>query len=151
MSALLDLQHVSIQFHTDAGTVQAVRDVSFSLNEKETLAIVGESGCGKSVLCKSILHLLPHSGHISSGKVLFNGRDLVPLSEKAMDQIRGREISMIFQDPMTSLNPTLSIGRQIAEALILHENLSKAQAKERALYWMETVGIDKSDRSHVVL
>ena len=142
MSALLDLQHVSIQFHTDAGTVQAVRDVSFSLNEKETLAIVGESGCGKSVLCKSILHLLPHSGHISSGKVLFNGRDLAPLSEKAMDQIRGREISMIFQDPMTSLNPTLSVGRQIAEALILHENLSKAQAKERALYWMETVGID---------
>ena len=111
MSALLDLQHVSIQFHTDAGTVQAVRDVSFSLNEKETLAIVGESGCGKSVLCKSILHLLPHSGHISSGKVLFNGQDLAPLSEKAMDQIRGREISMIFQDPMTSLNPTLSVAQ----------------------------------------
>ncbi|MFR4009007.1 MAG: ATP-binding cassette domain-containing protein [Christensenellales bacterium] len=128
MSALLDLQHVSIQFHTDAGTVQAVRDVSFSLNEKETLAIVGESGCGKSVLCKSILHLLPHSGHISSGKVLFNGRDLAPLSEKAMDQIRGR-ISMIFQDPMTSLNPTLSVGRQIPRRLFYMKISPKPRPK----------------------
>ena len=142
MRALLDVQNVSIQFRTDTSVVQAVRDVSFSLYEQETLAIVGESGCGKSVLCKAILHLLPHSGFISSGKVLFNGQDLAALSSKEMDRLRGSEISMVFQDPMTSLNPTLSIGRQITEAILLHEKVSKKQAKEQALYWMETVGID---------
>ena len=105
MRALLQADNVSIQFHTSQSTVQAVRGVSFSLYEGETLAIVGESGCGKSVLCKSILRLLPHSGAISNGKLLFQGQDLTALSEKAMDRIRGREIAMVFQDPMTSPQP----------------------------------------------
>lgn len=142
MRALLEVQNVSIQFESESGIVQAVRDVSFALCEQETLAIVGESGCGKSVLCKAILHLLPHSGSISGGKVLLNGRDLSGLSSKEMDQLRGSEVSMVFQDPMTSLNPTLSIGRQIMEAILLHERVSKQQARAQALYWMETVGID---------
>ena len=142
MHPILDVEDLSIQFHTPKATVQAVRGVSFSLLEGETLAIVGESGCGKSVLCKSILHLLPHSGAISNGKILFQGKDLVSLSSEEMNQIRGCEISMVFQDPMTSLNPTLSIGKQIMEVILLHQKVSKQQAKEQALTWMQTVGID---------
>lgn len=142
MRALLQTDNVSIQFHTSQSTVQAVRGVSFSLYEGETLAIVGESGCGKSVLCKSILRLLPHSGAISNGKLLFQGQDLTALSEKAMDRIRGREIAMVFQDPMTSLNPTMSVGKQIMEVILQHEKVSKKEAKARALFWMETVGLD---------
>ena len=142
MRALLQADNVSIQFHTSQSTVQAVRGVSFSLYEGETLAIVGESGCGKSVLCKSILRLLPHSGAISNGKLLFQGQDLTALSEKEMDRIRGREIAMVFQDPMTSLNPTMSVGKQIMEVILQHEKISKKEAKARALFWMETVGLD---------
>ena len=144
MHALLEADNVSIQFHTSQSTVEAVRGVSFSLYEGETLAIVGESGCGKSVLCKSILRLLPHSGTISNGKLLFQGQDLAALSEREMDRIRGREIAMVFQDPMTSLNPTMSVGKQIMEVILQHEKVSKKEARERALFWMQTVGLDLS-------
>lgn len=145
MHALLEADNVSIQFHTSQSTVEAVRGVSFSLYEGETLAIVGESGCGKSVLCKSILRLLPHSGTISNGKLLFQGQDLAALSEREMDRIRGREIAMVFQDPMTSLNPTMSVGKQIMEVILQHEKVSKKEARERALFWMQTVGLDRPE------
>ena len=134
MRALLQTDNVSIQFHTSQSTVQAVRGVSFSLYEGETLAIVGESGCGKSVLCKSILRLLPHSGAISNGKLLFQGQDLTALSEKAMDRIRGREIAMVFQDPMTSLNPTMSVGKQIMEVILQHEKVSKKRPRRARFF-----------------
>ena len=148
MRALLQTDNVSIQFHTSQSTVQAVRGVSFSLYEGETLAIVGESGCGKSVLCKSILRLLPHSGAISNGKLLFQGQDLTALSEKAMDRIRGREIAMVFQDPMTSLNPLKSIGKQIQETVELHQGLKGEAAKKKTLEILEDVGISEPERRY---
>ena len=146
MRALLQTDNVSIQFHTSQSTVQAVRGVSFSLYEGETLAIVGESGCGKSVLCKSILRLLPHSGAISNGKLLFQGQDLTALSEKAMDRIRGREIAMVFQDPMTSLDPTMQIGKQIMEGMLWHFKMPKDQAYKKAVELLEEVGITDAEK-----
>lgn len=146
MRALLQADNVSIQFHTSQSTVQAVRGVSFSLYEGETLAIVGESGCGKSVLCKSILRLLPHSGAISNGKLLFQGQDLTALSEKAMDRIRGREIAMVFQDPMTSLDPTMTIGKQIMEGMRYHYKTPRAEAYKRAVELLEEVGIEDAEK-----
>ena len=146
MGNLLELNNLCVSFKTEEGEVQAVRGVSFKLNKGETLAIVGESGCGKSVLCKSIIQVLPRNGYIKDGEILFKGKDLSKASQKSMEKIRGKDISMIFQDPMTSLNPTISIGKQIMESIIIHQKLNKQEAKQRAIELIELVGIDNSEK-----
>ncbi|HID1248948.1 TPA: ABC transporter ATP-binding protein [Clostridioides difficile] len=146
MEHLLEVNNLSVSFKVEEGEVQAVRNVSFNLKKGETLAIVGESGCGKSVLCKSLMRILPYNGYIKNGEVLLKSSDLVKKSEKEMEDIRGKNISMIFQDPMTSLNPTISIGKQIAEAVIINQGISKSEAKKRAIELIELVGIDNPEK-----
>ncbi|PGS50994.1 ABC transporter ATP-binding protein [Bacillus sp. AFS041924] len=142
MSKLLEVKDLCVSFYTHAGEVQAVRGVSFDLKKGETLAIVGESGSGKSVTSKALMGLIPNPpGKIKSGEILFDGKDLAKLNEKEMQGIRGKEISMIFQDPMTSLNPVLTIGYQITEGLIKHQKMSKTEAKKIALELINLVGI----------
>lgn len=134
MEKILEVKDLHISFHTYAGEVQAIRGVSFDLYKGETLAIVGESGSGKSVTTKSLMRLLPESNSkIKAGQILFDGKDIAKASEKQMQKIRGKEISMIFQDPMTSLNPTMTIGKQISEPLIKHQKISKAEAKKNGI------------------
>lgn len=143
MENLLEVKNLSVSFDSPAGEVQAVRDVSFLLKKGEVLAIVGESGCGKSVLCKSIMKLLPASARIKEGKILIRGCDITNYREQDMQKIRGSIFSMIFQDPMTSLNPTIKIGQQIAEAILVHEKkMTKEQVYQRVIELMELVGID---------
>ena len=142
MEKMIQIKNLHVQFSTYGGRVQAVRGVSFDLHKGETLAIVGESGCGKSVTSQSIMRLIPTPpGRITSGSILFKGQDLTKLPEKKMRDIRGADISMIFQDPMTALNPTLRVGEQIAENIMQHENISKEKAKEKAFEMLELVGI----------
>lgn len=139
---ILEVKDLKINFKTYAGLVHAVRGVNFDLKEGETLAIVGESGSGKSVTSNALMKLIPQPpGIYESGQILFNGRDLVPLSDKEMSKIRGNEIAMIFQDPMTSLNPTMKVGRQITEVILQHKKVSKADAKKRAIELLTQVGI----------
>ncbi|MEB2298186.1 ABC transporter ATP-binding protein [Lysinibacillus xylanilyticus] len=139
---ILEVKDLKINFKTYAGLVHAVRGVNFDLKEGETLAIVGESGSGKSVTSNALMKLIPQPpGIYESGQILFNGRDLVPLSDKEMSKIRGNEIAMIFQDPMTSLNPTMKVGRQITEVILHHKKVSKADAKKRAIELLTQVGI----------
>ena len=139
---ILEVKDLKINFKTYAGLVHAVRGVTFDLKEGETLAIVGESGSGKSVTSNALMKLIPQPpGIYESGQILFNGRDLVPLSDKQMSKIRGNEIAMIFQDPMTSLNPTMKVGRQITEVILQHKKVSKAEAKKRAIELLTQVGI----------
>lgn len=142
----MEVNNLYVSFKVEEGEVQAVRNVSFNLKKGETLAIVGESGCGKSVLCKSLMRILPYNGYIKNGEVLLKSSDLVKKAEKEMEDIRGKNISMIFQDPMTSLNPTISIGKQIAEAVIIHQGISKSEAKKRAIELIELVGIDNPEK-----
>ncbi|MCI5792673.1 MAG: ABC transporter ATP-binding protein [Lachnospiraceae bacterium] len=143
MSQLLEVNNLSVSFFTPEGEVQAVRDVSFSLKAGEVLAIVGESGCGKSVMCKSIMKLLPAAAKIKSGSIRVNGIDITEYKERDMTKLRGKLFSMVFQDPMTSLNPTMTIGEQIGEAVRIHyPKLSKEEVKNRVLELMTLVGID---------
>lgn len=140
--AILTVKDLTISFHTSEGTVHAVRGVDFDLKEGETLALVGESGSGKSVSTKAITQLLPKKHtEIKKGTIEFNDKDLLQLTEHEMNQIRGKDIAMIFQDPMTSLNPTLTVGKQITEPLEEHQGLDKHQAKKKAISLMEKVGI----------
>ena len=138
---LLEVEDLSTCFMTRKGAVPSVHHVSFSLAKGETLAIVGESGCGKSVTSLSIMRLVPHPGQIVGGRILFHGQDLLQLSEQEMRKIRGNRISMIFQEPMTSLNPVLTIGDQISEVFRLHRKLDKRSALERSEQMLEMVGI----------
>lgn len=139
---ILEVNNLKVSFDIDAGEVQAVRGVDFYLDKGETLAIVGESGSGKSVTTKALMQLLPSKvGRIKEGSILFDGKDLAKLEEKEMQKIRGKEIGMIFQDPMTSLNPTMKIGKQVMEPLIKHQKLSKSDAKKRALDILDLVGL----------
>ena len=139
---ILEVDGLKTYFFTREGIVKAVDDVSIYLNKGETLGIVGESGCGKSITALSILRLVPNPpGRIISGSVTLNGRNLLELSEEKMRDIRGNEISMIFQEPMTSLNPVLTIGQQISEALILHQGMSKAEALARSIEMLRLVRI----------
>jgi peptide/nickel transport system ATP-binding protein len=141
-AALLEVEELKTHFFTRDGVVRAVDGVSLSVGHGETLAVVGESGCGKSVTSLSILRLIASPpGRIVAGRVRFQGRDLLELSERAMRDIRGNDISMIFQEPMTSLNPVLTVGRQIAETLTLHRGLDRAAAKARAIEMLRLVGI----------
>ncbi|WP_080145600.1 ABC transporter ATP-binding protein [Marinilactibacillus piezotolerans] len=146
MSNILEVKDLKITFDTYAGKVQAIRGVSFDLKKGETLAIVGESGSGKSVTTRSIMQLLSQNANIEEGQILFDGQDLVKTSEKEMQNIRGKKIAMIFQDPMTSLNPTMTIEKQIAEPLRLHQNMNKQQAAERALELLKLVGLPDAEK-----
>ncbi len=144
MEELLRIENLSVGIKSPAGKVQAVRDVSFTLHPGEVLAIVGESGCGKSMLCKTIMKLLPKSAKIEGGKIIANGVDITDYSDKDMRKLRGKLFSMIFQDPMTALNPTITIGKQIAEAILIHEpKLPKEEVYNRVIELMELVGIQQ--------
>jgi peptide/nickel transport system ATP-binding protein len=144
---LLEIEDLRTWFFTRDGVVRAVDGVSFHVGEGETLAVVGESGCGKSVTALSILRLVAvPPGRVVSGRISFAGQDLLALSEAAMRRIRGNEISMIFQEPMTSLNPVLTIGRQIGETLTLHQGLSTREARARALEMLRVVQIPEAER-----
>lgn len=144
---ILKVENLKTTFFTDEGVIPAVDNVSFHLDEKETLAIVGESGCGKTVTSLSILRLIPYPpGKITDGHIYYNDRDLLALSEKEMRAIRGNDISMIFQEPMTSLNPVFTVGAQIMESLIVHQNMSKADARKRAIEMIRLVGIPAPEK-----
>ena len=146
MSKLLEVKNLTIEIHTDHGTVYPCRGVSFDLNEDETLCIVGESGSGKSITVKGIMGLLPKTARIVEGSVMFGGRDLTKLPEKQMLSLRGSDISMIFQDPMTSLNPTMTVGSQIMEVLKEHrKDMSNQQRKNRTLELIQLVGINNPE------
>ncbi|WP_391509624.1 ABC transporter ATP-binding protein [Bacillus pumilus] len=139
---ILEVKDLAISFKTYGGEVQAIRGVNFHLNKGETLAIVGESGSGKSVTSQAIMRLIPMPpGYFKRGQILFDGQDIVKKTEKQMQNIRGKDISMIFQDPMTSLNPTMKVGKQITEVLFKHEQISKEAAEKRAIELLELVGI----------
>ena len=128
MSDVLDIKNLTVHIPTDSGNVEAVRDVSLTLQEGETLAIVGESGCGKSILCKSIMKLLPQSARITGGSIKVCGRDITTYSDREMCRLRGELFSMIFQDPMTTLDPTMTIGSQIAKVVRIHNPKMKREA-----------------------
>jgi peptide/nickel transport system ATP-binding protein len=144
--ALLEVENLQTHFATADGVNRAVDGLSFSVEAGETVAIVGESGCGKSVTSMSILRLIPEPPGKIAGAIRFQGKDLLKLSEREMRAIRGNEISMIFQEPMTSLNPVLSIGQQIGEALRLHQGLSKKDAEARAVEMLKLVGIPAPEK-----
>ncbi len=145
--SLLEVRNLKTYFYTDAGIGKAVDDVSFSLDRGKTLGIVGESGCGKSVTSLSIMRLVdPVTGRYEGGEIIFDGRDILKLPEKEMQRLRGDRLSMIFQEPMTSLNPVFTIGYQISESLILHKGLDKRQARKRAVELLEMVGVPEPAR-----
>ena len=147
MALLLDVQELKTTFMTAGGLVRAVDGVSWDVEEGETVALVGESGCGKSVSALSIMRLVaPPAGRIESGRVLFQGRDLLAISEAEMEHVRGREIGMVFQEPMTSLNPVLTIGRQLTEGIEIHLKKTPAQAQARAVELLGLVGIADPER-----
>jgi len=144
---ILDVAGLKTYFYTRAGIVRAVEDLSFTLKRGETLAIVGESGCGKSMTALSLMRLIPEPpGRIAAGSVVLDGRDLLKLDEESMRQVRGNEISMIFQEPMTSLNPVLTVGNQIGETLRLHQRLPEAQIKARTIEMLRLVGIPEPEQ-----
>lgn len=139
---LLEIKDLCVEFKTMAGTVHAVDHLSYTLHRGEKLGIVGESGSGKSVSSLAMMQLIPNPpGKVTGGQILYNGKDLVKLSEREMQKIRGNEISMIFQEPMTSLNPIIRCGKQIAESLRLHRGMKKKEAMEEAIKMMQAVGI----------
>ncbi len=146
MENFLNIQNLRTTFYTKAGPLHAVDGVSYELKKGETLGIVGESGCGKSVTSYSILGLLQPPGKISGGKIFFKGQDLAGLSEQEMRKIRGKQIAIIFQEPMTALNPVLKIGDQISEQILAHENLSKLEARKRSIDLLHQVGIPSPEK-----
>lgn len=146
MENILEVKDLHISFDTYAGQVHAIRGVNFDLKPGETLAIVGESGSGKSVTSRSIMGLLANNANVENGQILFKGEDLIKKTEKQMQKIRGSEIAMIFQDPMTSLNPTQKIGKQIAEPILKHQNVSKEEAYKKAEELLGLVGIPNPEK-----
>jgi peptide/nickel transport system ATP-binding protein len=142
---MLEVSDLSVRFDTDDGTVHAVDRMAFTLDQGEVLGIVGESGCGKSVTCMSLVRLLPETAHIT-GRAVFDGRDLLGLSPRALRRVRGRDISFIFQEPMTSLNPVFTVGHQIMEVLVRHLELSRRAAHARAVELLELVRIPAPER-----
>lgn len=146
MANVLNIENLYVSFDTYAGEVQAVRGVSYSVDEGEVLAVVGESGCGKSVTAQTIMKLNPMPpARIKSGKLTLNGIDIIAADEAEMMKIRGKEVSMIFQDPMTSLNPTMQVGKQIVEAIVHHQKLGKKEAEARAIEMLKKVQIPNAE------
>ncbi|MDP4096442.1 ABC transporter ATP-binding protein [Paenibacillus sp. P96] len=143
-NALVEFRHLKTHFHTSNGTVKAVNNVSFKIREGETLCVVGESGCGKSVTAMTMMRLID-SPHSSEGEIWFEGQNLLSLNTKQMQRIRGNEISIIFQEPMSSLNPVLTIGEQIMEPLLMHTLMSNREAKEHAIELIRLVGISRPE------
>lgn len=149
MEEILRVEDLTVKFFTDDGTVHAVDRVSFSVKQEEVLGLVGESGCGKSVTSLAIMRLLPiPPAKITSGKVFFEGKNLLELSDNEMRRIRGSAISMIFQEPMTSLNPVITVGKQISEAIITHQNVSVGEAKNKAIELLKLVGIPNPEKRY---
>jgi peptide/nickel transport system ATP-binding protein len=144
--ALLEVQDLHTYFRTDDGIVKAVDGVNFTVEKGKTLGIVGESGSGKSVTCLTIMGLNPKRTAITSGQALFKGDDLLKMSQRRLREIRGNDMAMIFQDPMTSLNPVHSVGRQLVEAILLHRDVTRKAAKSRALELLKAVGIPRAER-----
>ena len=143
---LLEVSNLYTSFFSDKGEIRAVEDVSFSIQSGETLALVGESGCGKSVTALSIMQLLDYPGKVVSGKIVFKGRDLLPLPSNEIRQVRGNQIGMVFQEPMTSLNPVFTIGDQIGEVLEIHTTLSKDEVRKEVLRLLDKVHIPSPER-----
>lgn len=147
--ALLEVKNLQTYFFTDDGVAKSVDNVSYTVDKKETLGVVGESGCGKSVTALSIMRLIPNPpGRIVGGEILFEGRNLLTLQEEEMRKIRGNKIGMIFQEPMTSLNPVFTVGNQIEESILLHQNVSKEEAKNRAIEMLKKVGIPAPEQRY---
>ncbi|MDU5082049.1 ABC transporter ATP-binding protein [Tissierella carlieri] len=147
MEKILEVKNLSVSFKTFFGEVEAVRDISFNVGKSETVAIVGESGCGKSVTANSIMQLLPMPpAFFKNGEIIFDGNNLLKKSDKEMQAIRGNEISMVFQDPMTSLNPTMKIGKQIVEGLVKHRKLSKEEARKKAIEMLNLVAVPQPEK-----
>lgn len=145
---MLNVANLETTFHTKNGPIQAVRDVSFYINKSETLGIVGESGCGKSVTSYSLMGLIDYPGEVTSGEAYFNGLDLFKLNEKQMQKRLGEEMAMIFQEPMTALNPVTSVGHQMIEQLLRHKSITKKEAKERSIEMLELVGIPSPEKRY---
>ena len=143
---LLEVKDLHTSFQTDAGEVKSVNGVSFQLEPSKTLGIVGESGSGKSVTAYSIMQILDGNGSIKSGEILYNGEDITKWSKKEMESFRGKKCSIIFQDPMTSLNPVFTVGNQLMEAILLHTDRDKKQAKERAVEMLQLVGVNEPEK-----
>ncbi|OON96480.1 MAG: peptide ABC transporter ATP-binding protein [Epulopiscium sp. Nele67-Bin005] len=143
---ILEVKGLETSFYTHLGEVQSVRNVSFDIAKGEVVGIVGESGSGKSITCMSIMKLLTHPGKVKNGEVLFKGEDLIKKTPKEMREIQGNEISMIFQDPMTALNPVYTIGNQMIEVICAHKNLSKSEAEKVAIKMLEAVGIPSPEQ-----
>lgn len=147
MEKLLEVKDLAVSFQTFFGEVEAVRGITFHVNKGETVGIVGESGCGKSVTANSIMQLLPMPpAFYKRGQIIFEGEDILKKSEKEMQKIRGNKISMIFQDPMTSLNPTMRIGKQIVEGLLKHQNLNSKEAEEKAIEMLDLVSVPQPEK-----
>ncbi|WP_246056284.1 ABC transporter ATP-binding protein [Alteribacter natronophilus] len=143
---LLDVRHLKTYFHTENGTVPSVEGVSFQINKGEVVAIVGESGCGKSVTSYSIMGLVKSPGKIEAGEVLLDGTDLTTLSKRQMRKLRGNDMSMIFQEPLTSLNPLFTVGFQISEVIVLHQDVTKKEARQKTIEMIEKVGIPNAEK-----
>ncbi len=147
MENILEVKNLRVSFQTFFGEVEAVRGISFSVGRRETVAIVGESGCGKSVTANSIMQLLPMPpAFLKGGEILFNGENLLNKTEKQMQAIRGSKITMVFQDPMTSLNPTMKIGRQIVESLVKHRRMSREEARKKAVEMLKLVAVPQPEK-----
>jgi oligopeptide transport system ATP-binding protein len=146
MEKLLQINNIHTSFHTHVGEVKAVRGVTIDLYKGEAIGIVGESGSGKSITMMTLMRLLDNNGEIKEGEILFEGKDLAKLSEKDMEKIRGNDIGMIFQDPMTSLNPVLTVGDQLSEPLIKHMNMNKSEARKKVIEMLELVGIPSPEK-----
>lgn len=142
MKHVLKLEHYSVSFDTPQGEVQAVRGIDLAVEQGEILCIVGESGCGKTALCQSVMKLLPRSAKIKSGKIFLAGEDITDYREKQMRALRGNVVSMVFQDPMMTLNPTIPVGRQITEAILKHKKMRREEAKALAIQTLALVGLD---------
>lgn len=142
---ILELNNFSVSFHTSRGEVEAVRDINLEVKAGEIICIVGESGCGKTAMCQSIMHLLPRYAKIKSGEIKLDGRNITNLKEKEMRKIRGHDMTMVFQDPLTTLNPTIPVGKQIAETILKHEKVSKDEAWKRAVEMLALVRISNPE------
>ena len=148
MERILDVKDLKISFRTNNGRVQAVRNISFELDKGETIAVVGESGSGKSVTARAIMGILAPNAIVEGGEIIYDGKDLTKISEKEYCKLRGGRISMVFQDPLSSLNPIVKVGKQITETMILNEKISKKEAKQKAIRLMEEVGIPEAEKRY---